>query len=69
LPGFQGISSPGTLAPVLAPVLFSHLRSDPGQVEVLEHLKIKTRLIDEKTPIFFSNFFLKEINSNKYQKK
>jgi hypothetical protein len=26
VPGFQGISSPGTLAPGLAPALFSHLR-------------------------------------------
>jgi hypothetical protein len=26
VPGFQGISSPGTLTPGLAPALFSHLR-------------------------------------------
>ena len=35
--GFQGISSPGTLAPGLAPALFSHLR-----VHHLSHLIYRT---------------------------
>ena len=52
MPGFQGISSPGTLAPGLAPALFSHLRSThlgyTGLCWGLGHLKIETRLRGER---------------------
>jgi hypothetical protein len=50
VPGFQGISSPGTLAPGLAPALFSNLSLQPHIVTAATHDDDDTAVVaDEET--------------------